>query len=202
MKKYAILAVGIVIGLLSTLGAAWFFMDSNYTYQGVLIDPPAPAADFELFDQNGVPFRLSEQRGKVTLIFFGYTNCPDVCPVTLSEYKRVKERLGDQADLVNFVFITVDPERDTPERVAAYVANFDPSFIGLSGDRQQLEPIWTAYGVYQERQDLGSAAGYLVDHTARTYVIDKQGHWRLNYPFGMENEKIVADVSHLIRENQ
>jgi protein SCO1/2 len=200
MKKYGLLAIGILIGLLSTLGAAWFFADRDYVYQGVLIDPPAPAADFELLDQNGAPFRLSEQRGKVTLIFFGYTHCPDVCPVTLSEFKRVKERLGDKASQVRFVFITVDPERDTPERVAAYVANFDPSFIGLSGDRLELEPIWKAYGVYQERREVGSAAGYLVDHTARTYAIDKQGHWRLNYPFGMEVEKILADVQHLIKE--
>ena len=200
MKKYTLLGISIVIGLLATIGAAWFFMDQNYTYQGVLIDPPAQATDFSLKDQYGNTFRLSEQRGEVVLIFFGYTSCPDVCPVTLSEFKRIKADLGDQADRVRFVFITVDPERDTQERMQTYMNNFDSTFIGLSGERTELEPIWKAYGVYQERQDLGSAAGYLVDHSAIIYVIDQQGRWRLDYTFGMEVEKITKDLQYLLRE--
>jgi protein SCO1/2 len=200
MKKYTLLGISIVIGLLATIGAAWFFMDQNYTYQGVLIDPPAQATDFSLKDQYGNTFRLSEQRGEVVLIFFGYTNCPDVCPVTLSEFKRIKADLGDQADRVRFVFITVDPERDTQERMQTYMNNFDSTFFGLSGERTELEPIWKAYGVYQERQDLGSAAGYLVDHSAIIYVIDQQGRWRLDYTFGMEVEKITKDLQYLLRE--
>jgi protein SCO1/2 len=202
MKRYTLLGISIVIGLLTTIGAAWFFMDQNYTYQGVLIDPPAEATDFSLNDQNGNPFRLSNQRGEIVLIFFGYTNCPDVCPVTLSEFKRIKAQLGDQADQVRFVFITVDPERDTQERMLAYMNNFDSTFIGLRGERVALEPIWKAYGVYQERQDLGSAAGYLVDHSARIYLIDQQGRWRLNYAYGMEIEKITSDLQHLLREGK
>ena len=200
MKKYTLLGISIVIGLLATIGAAWFFMDQSYTYQGVLIDPPAQATDFSLKDQYGNTFRLSEQRGEVVLIFFGYTNCPDVCPVTLSEFKRIKADLGDQADRVRFVFITVDPERDTQERMQTYMNNFDSTFIGLSGERTELEPIWKAYGVYQDRQDLGSAAGYLVDHSAIIYVIDQQGRWRLDYTFGMEVEKITKDLQYLLRE--
>jgi protein SCO1/2 len=200
MSRISLLGIGVVFGLALVL-VAWFVQDQSYTYQGVLIDPPATAADFELVDQHGQPFRLSEQRGSVVLIFFGYTNCPDVCPVTLSEYKRIKENLGEQAGRVRFVFITVDPERDTRERMQFYLENFDPDFIGLSGERQDLEPVWQAYGVYQERKDVGSAAGYLVDHTARTYLIDAQGNWRLNYPFGMETEKISADIRHLLQED-
>ena len=200
MKKYTLLGISIVIGLLATIGAAWFFTDQNYTYQGVLIDPPAQATDFSLNDQYGNTFRLSAQHGEIVLIFFGYTNCPDVCPVTLSEFKRIKSDLGDQADRVRFVFITVDPERDTQARMQTYMNNFDPNLIGLSGDRTELEPIWKAYGVYQERQDLGSAAGYLVDHSAIIYVIDQQGRWRLDYTFGMEVEKITEDLQNLLRE--
>jgi protein SCO1/2 len=190
----------VVFGLALAM-AAWFTLNDNYTYQGVLIDPPARAADFEMPDQHGVPFRLSEQRGKVVLIFFGYTNCPDVCPVTLSEYKRVKEQLGDKADQVRFVFISVDPERDSAERLKVYINNFDPDFIGLTGDQAELEQIMVDYGVYAERVDVGSAAGYLVDHTARTYAIDKNGNWRLNYPFGMETDKVYEDILHLLEEN-
>ena len=200
MSKIGLLGVGVVFGLALAM-AAWFTLSDNYSYQGVLIDPPARASDFEIPDQHGNPFRLSEQRGKVVLIFFGYTNCPDVCPVTLSEYKRVKEQLGDQADQVRFVFISVDPERDTAERLGVYLNNFDPDFIGLTGDRAALEQIWQYYGVYQERVEVGSAAGYLVDHTARTYAIDKNGNWRLNYPFGMETGKVYEDILHLLKEN-
>lgn len=199
MKRYGILGLGVVIGLALML-VSWQVLEGNYTYQGSLIDPPIPAADFTLTDQHGETFRLSDQRGKVVLIFFGYTHCPDVCPVTLSEYRQVKRQLGDQAEDIVFVFITVDPERDTPERLLAHLANFDPEFIGLTGEPADLERVWDAYGVYQEKVDTGSAGGYLVDHTARTYAIDRQGNWRLTYPFGMEVEKQVADVRHLLRE--
>lgn len=199
MKRSGLLILGVVIGLAMILGA-WFIADQFYTYQGVLIDPPASAPDFSLVDQHGNPFTLSEQQGNVVLIFFGYTNCPDVCPVTLSEYKQIKSRLGENSEKVKFVFITVDPERDTQERMKLYIENFDQDFVALTADRPTLEAVWKDYGVYQERQDTGSAAGYLVDHTARTYAIDMQGKWRLNYPFGMEIEKIFQDVIHLLRE--
>lgn len=200
MRSLWIIGIGVVIGLVATLAAGWIFFDQNYTYQGVLIDPPAPAADFELTDQNGDLFALSHQKGKIVLIFFGYTNCPDVCPVTLSEYKRIKKDLGDQGDAVRFVFITVDPERDTTGRLKTYIENFDPNFIGLTGDQDTLEAVWEDYGVHQEKREVGSASGYLVDHSARIYTIDKNGSWRLNYPFGMETGKIVDDLTHLLKE--
>lgn len=200
MSRYALLGIGVVFGLALVL-AGWFIFDQNYTYQGVLIDPPATATDFVLTDQNGEAFQLSDQRGNVVLIFFGYTHCPDVCPVTLSDFKKIKEQLGEGAESVRFVYITVDPERDTQERMKTYLENFDPGFIGLRADRETLEEVWQAYGVYQERKDVGSAAGYLVDHTARVYLIDPQGNWRLNYPFGMETSKISTDIQHLLKED-
>ncbi len=175
-------------------------MQSNYTYQGVLIDPPATAPDFSLTNQNGDLFRLHDQRGKVVLIFFGYTHCPDVCPITLSEYKRIKTILGEQSENVQFVYITVDPDRDTQERLQVYLENFDPGFIGLTGSQQELEPVWKKYGVYHQRQDTGSAAGYLIDHSARMYTIDKMGNWILNYPYGMEPDRIATDISHLLKQ--
>ncbi len=198
-SRFAILGLGVIIGL-GLMLVAWQVFARPYAYQGSLIDPPAPAADFTLTNQDGLPFRLSDQQGKVVLIFFGYTNCPDVCPVTLSEFKKVRSALGDLAQKVEFVFITVDPQRDTPEKLKAHLANFDPSIIGLTGTEAELGPVWKHYGVYHEKQDTGSAAGYLVDHTAITYAIDKQGNWRLTYPFGMETQKLVADVSHLAQE--
>jgi protein SCO1 len=200
MNKVWLLVTGVVMGLALTLVVGWYYLEQNYRYQGAVIDPPASAADFTLTDQNGMPFRLSEQQGKIVLIFFGYTNCPDVCPITLSEFKRIKAMLGDTADQVRFVFITVDPERDTVERLNSYLQNFDPAFIGLTADRETLEPVWKAYGVYQQKQDTGSAAGYLVDHSTRTYLIDANGRWRINYPYGMDPEKIARDLQHLLKE--
>lgn len=198
-SKLGIVGLGVVIGLL-VMFVVWQVTAQNYTYQGSLIDPPVEAAEFELTDHNGDLFRLSDQRGKVVLIFFGYTHCPDVCPVTLSEFRQIKSKLGDQSEKVEYVFITVDPERDTWESLGAYLENFDPTFIGLSGTREELQQVWQDYGVYQAKQESGSSAGYLVDHTARVYAIDINGNWRLTYPFGMEPEKIYQDVRHLIKE--
>jgi len=197
--KLGKISFGIVIGLLLAV-IALQVLAQNYTYQGSLIDPPVQASDFMLRDQHGEYFRLSDQKGKVVLIFFGYTHCPDVCPVTLSEFKQIKGKLGEGADEVVFVFVTVDPERDTPQVLGSYLVNFDPEIIGLSGDPSELQQVFADYGVYAAKQETGSAAGYLVDHTARVYAIDTQGNWRLTYPFGMEVEKIFQDVRHLLRE--
>jgi len=200
MSKLSLIVVGVVLGIVLSLGGAWLYYETSFNYQGVLIDPPAMAPDISLVDQDGSPFHLEDQRGKLVLVFFGYTHCPDVCPITLSEFKQVKAALGEQAGQVEFVFITVDPQRDTPERIQGYLKNFDPEFTGLTGTERQLAEVWKAYGVYQQRQDSGSAAGYLVDHSARTYLIDRQGQWRLNYPFGMGSDKMIRDVEHILKE--
>lgn len=197
-SKYFMFGVGILVGI-GLLLVGWRFVQFPYTFRGSLIDPPIPAADFELTNQNGGPFRLSDQRGEIVLIFFGYTHCPDVCPLTLSDFKQIKASLGDQADRVRFVFITVDPERDTTEVLRQYLPNFDPEIIGLTSDRTSLESVWKAYGVYQAKQEVGSAAGYLVDHSARTYLIDQQGNLRLTYPFEMGKDDILSDVRYLLK---
>jgi protein SCO1/2 len=200
MKPNLVLVIaGILLGILLVTGV-YFLYPREYQFQGSLIEPPVEAADFSLQDQFGQNFVLSEQEGRITLIFFGYTNCPDVCPVTLSEFKKIKQELSEGSEDVRFVFITVDPERDNPQQLGLYLSNFDDDFLGLSGSDKELEKIFTDYGVYAAKKDIGSAAGYLVDHTARTYLIDKQGNWRLTYPFGMEPEKIISDVRHLLSE--
>ena len=172
-----------------------------YTYQGSLIEPPVPAPDFDLVDQYGHPFRLNEYRDKVILIFFGYTHCPDVCPVTLTDFKKVKAHLVEKSKDVVFVFITTDPERDTPKHMLNYLKNFDPEFVGLTEERSSMEPVWQDYGVYQEKVDIGDPENYLVDHSARTYIIDKNGNLRLTYLFGTGSEVIAEDVAHLLSEN-
>lgn len=199
MRRYWLFGFGgIIVVLLILVG--WQVVSRPYTFQGSLIEPPIKAPEIELIDQDGQPFRLSDHHGKVVLVFFGYTNCPDVCPLTLSDFKLIKADLDEQTDQVSFVFVTVDPERDTQERLKAYLANFDPAFVGLTGSLSELESVWKAYGVYQAKQDTGSAAGYLVDHTARTYAIDKNGDLRLTYPFEMERQALLEDVRHLIQD--
>ena len=165
-------------------------------------DDPLPVlytlgGDFTLDSTLGSPLTLSDLRGQLVLLNFGYTGCPDVCPVTLTEFLQIRSKLGQAADQVSFVFITVDPERDTAERMRKYLTNFDPEIIGLTGDRSDLEPVWADYGVYQAKVEGTSEENYLVDHSSRVYVIDRQGNLRLTYLFGTENQLITEDVRHL-----
>lgn len=200
MKNTISIALGFLAGLIAVF-AIRFFTTEKYVFQGVLIDPPAHAYDFSLTDQNGQVFTLSEQRGKINLIFFGYTNCPDICPTTLAMFQKIKADLGDGANQVNFVMITVDPERDDVARLKSYLAAFDPSFIGLTGDPMTLEHIWHAYGVFVDHSEDAHANNALIDHSSRVYLINQKGEWLLNYPYGMEYEKIVSDIRYLLSEN-
>lgn len=186
------------LGLLALIGvvmAAVLLFPGTDTFHGTLYDPALPAPEIELARDNGTNFRLSEMRGNVVLLFFGYTSCPDVCPTTLSELRNANEELGKNADQVKVVFVTVDPERDTPEKIQKYVSIFNPDFIGLSGSTNELEPVWKDYGVYREIDTTtSSASGYLVTHSARVYVIDPDGNLRLSYSYGTPTEDIVHDL--------
>ena len=119
------------------MGVQW--ANNNYQYQGSLIEPATPAYPIALNDANGDLFSLQAQQGKVVMIYFGYTNCPDLCPTTLSDFKKIRDSLSERADEIEFVMVTIDPERDTPERAAQYVSAFDPSFIGLSASETDLQ---------------------------------------------------------------
>jgi protein SCO1/2 len=120
--------------------------------------------------------------------------------MTLAILKHARAQLDRQADQVRVVFVTVDPERDSAERISAYLGAFDSTFIGLSGQETELEPVWRAYGVYRQKQPGSSALGYAVDHTARIYLIDAQGKLRLTYPFGVTADDIAPDVRRLLAE--
>lgn len=195
-----ILLVGLVSFLLIAAGAAGVFLFSKPdTFRGTAYSEPYPvASEFELTRQNGAQFRLSEMRGKVVLLFFGYTSCPDVCPTTMAELNQALEKVGAHADQVQVVYVTVDPQRDTPERVEEYVNHFNPDFIGLSGSESELAKVWNDYGIFREIVDGTSAAGYLVNHTARVTVIDQQGNLRVSFPFDTPVENIVHDLELLI----
>jgi len=186
------------LGLLALIGvvmAAVLFLPGTESFRGTVYDPPVPAAEITLARDDGSSFQLSEMRGNVVLLFFGYTSCPDVCPTTLSELRKVDDELGNAANQVKVVFITVDPERDTPEKIQKYVSVFNPSFIGLSGSEADLAPVWQSYGVYREiDKTTTTATGYLVTHSARVYVIDQDGNMRLSYSYGTPTDDIVHDL--------
>jgi protein SCO1/2 len=118
----------------------------------------------------------------------------------LYEYKQIASELGEDSDQVVFTFITVDPQRDTPEQLKTYVQGFNSAFIGLTGTEDELEKVYDNYGVYREVQDSDSAAGYLVDHTARIYVLDQQGQLKITFPFGMDIKAMTDDIRHLLDE--
>jgi protein SCO1/2 len=169
-------------------------------FAGRELIPPLPAPDFTLKATNGPDFRLSQLRGKVVLISFGYTFCPDVCPTTLVELSQVRARLGDAAKRVQVAFITLDPERDTLERLRIYTAAFDPGFIGLTGSDEQVAQVRDMYGVTAEKQVVsGTAASYLIAHSAHTYVVDREGRLRLLFPFGLSVEEMADDIVQLLR---
>ena len=198
------LLVGLTVFLLIGIVAAGIFLFSKpASFRGTTYAEPYPAAaDFQLTRAAGNSFRLSEARGKVVALFFGYTSCPDVCPTTMAELKQALEELGSDADQVQVLFVTVDPERDTPERVQEYVDHFNSNFIGLSGSESELATVWHKYGVAREIVDGASAAGYLVTHTARVTLIDAQGNLRVSFPFDTPVEDIVHDLQLLLKESE
>jgi len=184
----------VMVGLVT-----WNVMEAwAYRFQGAEIIPAAKVPLFSLTDQVGEVFRISDQQGKLVLLTFGYTTCPDVCPVTLAEFHKIRMGLGETADQILFVFVSVDPERDTPEILREHLANFDPAIIGLTGDRSQLSAVWSDYGITVEQHNEDSMAGYLVDHTARSFLIDQEGYLRLTYPFGTQPEVILDDIEYLL----
>jgi protein SCO1/2 len=188
------------MSLIGVVMAVVLYFPKADIFRGTLYDPPLPAPEIELARDNGSSFRLSEMRGDVVLLFFGYASCPDVCPTTLSELRKVNEELGKDAGQIRVVFVTVDPERDTPENIQKYVSIFNPSFVGLSGSMEELAPVWKDYGVYREVEQVSSSAtGYLVNHTARVYLIDPDGNLRLSYGFGTPTEDIVHDLKILFK---
>ena len=170
-------------------------------YTGTVLDPPKELADFTLTSHTGAPLRLSDLRGRPVLLFFGYTHCPDVCPTTLGEWKRVKSTLGDDAGKVAFVFVGVDSKRDTPEALAQFVGKFDPSFTGLSGDEATLQAVGKDFGMYfTPHEDEHDHGDYLVDHSSTSYLIDGDGRLQKVYSYGVAADVISRDLQKLLAQ--
>jgi protein SCO1 len=154
-------------------------------------------ADFQLTDFNGKPRNLLDFRGKVVVLFFGYTHCPEVCPTTLTNLAQVMRLLGKDADRVQVLFVTLDPERDSPELLAKFVPSFDPSFLGLYGDEQATKQAANAFGVNYVKQD-NKHGGYTLDHTAGIYLLGTRGKPLLLAPYGQRAEQLAQDIRLLL----
>jgi protein SCO1/2 len=200
MKRNNLYVAAGLLGIVILALAGYLLFEKPYQYHGSVIDPPFPAKDFTLADYAGDSFQLGQQRGKLVLLFFGYTSCPDVCPTTLATFKQLDERLGAQAADVEVVFVTVDPARDTPAKLGEYLALFSPDFIGLTDDPAALGAVYQDYGVYVEKQDTGDPNNYEVAHTSSVFVIDPNGDLRLTFPYGMSVADMAADVQQLLKE--
>jgi protein SCO1/2 len=166
-------------------------------YHAIDVTVPLEQADFHLYDFNGKPRSLTDFRGKVVVLFFGYTHCPVVCPTTMADLAQVLRMLGKDADRVQVLFVTVDTERDPPEYLAKYVPAFSPSFLGLYGDAQSTAKAAKSFGVSYEKQYY-KKGGYTIMHSDGTFLIGPQGRPLLLSRYGQQAELLVQDIRLLL----
>jgi protein SCO1 len=223
MRRIRVLPVlAAVAALAATVAATALFRAEPPSFHGTDLGPGVVAPDFELEAAERGRVSLSSFRGRAVLMFFGYTHCPDVCPLTMGKLRRALELVGDRAGDVQVLLVTVDPDVDSPERMRQFLLNFDPSFIGLTGTRPELEAVAGMYGAYmgQAPETPAPAAHHhhgpaadggpeaatatpptprLIDHTSQVFGIDRRGSFRLLWGSEATAEQIAEDVGRLLR---
>lgn len=192
--RWHAVAVLFALGVLSAAAGA---ADDGGLKAGVF-SPPRAAPPFTLQASDGGELKLERYRGKVVVLEFGFTSCPDVCPTTLAALARARKELGAEGDGLQVVYVTVDPERDDAARLREYLRSFDPSFVGGTGSAEQLAAVRRDYGIAAER--VTSAAGYAFNHSSYTYLIDREGNLRALMPYGHTAEDYVHDVRILLKQ--
>ncbi len=195
-KPLLLLAVIIAVGLGIFVGIKFF---GPHNFHGTVLQSPEAAKDFSLTSMHGQSVKLSDFRGKIVLLYFGYTFCPDVCPTTLSEIKKAMGIMGNGAEHIQVIMITVDPERDTPAVLNSYMAQFDPSFLGLTGSVREIQNIASPFGVYFARQENTNSKDYLMEHTAALMAINQQGYLKLIWPYGTPAADLADDLNYMLR---
>jgi protein SCO1 len=188
---------GLVIGAILLVVVYLFLTPARLN--GTQIDPPKEVNDFSLDSDRG-PVKLSDLRGKLVVLYFGYTFCPDICPATLSKINKALERSGKDASQVAVVMVTVDPERDGVDKLGPYVRRFNSQFIGLSGSPQAIASVASEFGIFYEKREVSGSAGYLVNHTASVLVLDRQGRIALIWPFEIEISQMTSDLHVLLKK--
>lgn len=197
-KRFALKTIAASAFTISAAGLFSACSGKKPEFKGVDVTGADYARDFPLTDQNGQPRSIKDFAGKVVVVFFGYTQCPDVCPTTMQELAEVKKALGADGSRLQAVFITVDPERDTAEVLKAYMANFDPSFIALRGTPEQLAAVAKDFKAYYKKVDGKTPTSYTMDHSAGSYVYDPSGRLRLYERYGAGVEALASDVRALL----
>jgi protein SCO1/2 len=186
----------VVLIILLFLGGGYLYYqsvssDRTNKFNGILYDKKA--SDFTLANQNGEKVTLSDFRGKIVLIDFGYTHCPNICPVILSKLGEVMNGLGNQAERVQVIFITVDPERDTVETLRDYMPYFDSDFLGLTGSPEDIDRVAKSYHIFYNKEYEDTKDDYLMSHTSSLYLIDNRGHLLLIYPNDRLDPKLILE---------
>ena len=187
-----------LIGLLMFALAACKPADQQNQFAATDITGADFAQRLNLTDHTGKPRSLTDFKGKVVAIFFGYTHCPDVCPTTMADMKQTMKLLGTQADDLQVLFVTLDPERDTQEVLAQYVPSFDQRFIGLFGTQEQTAKATADFKIFAARVENSGKSGYTIDHSAGVYIYDKAGKIRLYVAYGEKPQVIAADIKKLL----
>jgi protein SCO1 len=188
-------------------GGAWLagcdkfeFGAAKPAFNGIDITGAEYARTLALTDQHGKARTLDEFKGKVSVVFFGYTQCPDVCPATMAELAQVKKSLGKDGERVQGIFVTLDPKRDTQEILKAYMANFDPSFVALHGTPEQTKAAAQEFKVFFSIAPGKTETSYTVDHTAGSFIFDARGKVRLFVRYGAPSEALAADLKVLLAQ--
>jgi protein SCO1 len=194
MNKRRVLALFLAASLLSACSG------EKPAFRGVDITGADYARDFQLTDHNGQPRGLADFKGKIVVLFFGYTQCPDVCPTSMAELAEVKKLLGKDGDRLQGLFVTVDPERDTAEVLKAYMTHFDPGFLALRGTPEQLSALAKDFKLYYKKVDGKTPTSYTMDHSAGSYVYDTQGRVRLYSRYGSGAPALAADIQLLLKQ--
>lgn len=180
----------------ATIDSGAAIVDSASYFDGAtVIDPPRKLDDFTLAGNDGNPLRLSDLYGKVTLIYFGYTNCPDFCPITLGDFMQIKSMLDDKADGVNFLMVSVNGSIDTPDRMRRYLSEFDPEFLGMTGAEEEVKRMGVDFGLYFGENETDDQ---LVDHTSSIFMVDQEGALRTVFTYGTEPEVMAEDIDELL----
>jgi protein SCO1/2 len=195
-----------VLGALGVLGSAAALLSAcdraaRPAFKGVDITGAEYGQELNLTDADGRARTLADFKGKVTVVFFGYTQCPDVCPTTLAELAQARQLLGEDGRRVQGVFVTIDPERDTPAILKAYVGAFGEDFVGLRGNAEQTPAAAKQFKVFYAKAPGQTAVSYTMDHTAGSYVIDGAGRLRLFERYGAGAEALAADLRQLLAES-
>jgi protein SCO1/2 len=194
MKRWAAVAAAGLLGVVVALFVAPAVVGEPHEFAGTVLSNPEPAPSFTLTADTGERVGVDAYQGKVVLMYFGYTFCPDVCPTSLAELADALDDLGDDSSEVQVIMVSVDPTRDTPEILGGYVDHFNPSFVGMTGTDDEVAAVAEQYNVYHQAHEGTAATGYLVDHWAGVMVIDREGRLVEMLSYGTKGEAIAADV--------